>query len=307
MTKANPTVVGGFVVGAIALMIAGVLFFGSASMFAPKVPVVMYFTGSVEGLNTGAVIEFSGVQLGTVTGVTAEVQPDLSIQVVVDGELNPSAVSLGKGVAEPGTPGENFARFIEKGIRAQLTTGSLLTGQKIVSLAFLPDEPAVMRGPNAGEYEIPTVPSEFDVYKAEIADTLLNVFEMCDRRLPPSVRSEPHIRMMMYCVRQHLCDDPPSISSTCYASGQPMTTALRRLHELVSAGMFVKSADDSDKRRSVVRPTADLLSRLERLGSASSRVNRALLQLDVPRRQAGGVGVDRAQRSIKDVPTPRSA
>ncbi len=142
---------------------------------------------------------------------------------------------------------------------------------------------------------------------AEIADTLLNVFEMCDRRLPPSVRSEPHIRMMMYCVRQHLCDDPPSISSTCYASGQPMTTALRRLHELVSAGMFVKSADDSDKRRSVVRPTADLLSRLERLGSASSRVNRALLQLDVPRRQAGGVRVAQAQRSIKDVPTVRSA
>lgn len=175
MTKANPTVVGGFVVGAIALMIAGVLFFGSASMFAPKIPVVMYFPGSVEGLNTGAVIEFSGVQLGTVTGVTAEIQPDLSIQVVVDGELNPNAVSLGKGVEATGTPGENFIRFIERGIRAQLTTGSLLTGQKIVSLAFLPDQPAIMRGPKAGEYEIPTVPSDFDVYKAEIADTLAKI------------------------------------------------------------------------------------------------------------------------------------
>ncbi len=175
MTKANPTVVGGFVVGAIALMIAGVVFFGSASMFSTKVPVVMYFPNSVEGLGTGSAIEFSGVQLGTVTGVTAVVQDDLSIQVVVDGEIDPHSFTLGKGVEAPATPGENFARFIEKGLRAQLTTGSLLTGQKIVSLVFTPDKPAVLRGPKDGEYEIPTIPSDFDVYKAEIADTLAKI------------------------------------------------------------------------------------------------------------------------------------
>lgn len=175
MTKANPTVVGGFVVGAIALMIAGVVFFGSSSMFSPKVPVVMYFPGSVEGLNTGSVIEFSGVKLGTVTGVTAVVQDDLSIQVVVDGQIDPHSFALGKGVAMPTTPGENFEKFIEKGLRAQLSTGSLLTGQKIISLVFMADKPAVMRGPKEGEYEIPTIPSDFDVYKAEIADTLAKI------------------------------------------------------------------------------------------------------------------------------------
>jgi len=175
VTKANPTVVGGFVVGAIALMIAGVVFFGSASMFATKIPVVMYFPDSVEGLNTGSSIEFSGVQLGTITGVKAVVQADLSIQIVVEGEITPASITLGKGVEAPGTPGENFARFIQKGLRAQLTSGSLLTGQKIVSLAFMPDHPAVMRGPNEGEHEIPTVSSEFDIYKAQFADTLAKI------------------------------------------------------------------------------------------------------------------------------------
>lgn len=175
MTKANPTVVGGFVVGAIALLIAGVVFFGSASMFATKIPVVMYFPDSVEGLATGSVMEFSGVQLGTVTAVTAVVQSDLSISIRVDGEITPSAVTLGAGVAEPGTPGENIRQFIDHGMRAQLMTGSLLTGQKIVSLAFMPDQPAVFRDPDGNEWEIPTVQSEFDVYKAQIADTLAKV------------------------------------------------------------------------------------------------------------------------------------
>jgi len=175
VTKANPTVVGGFVVGAIALMIAGVVFFGSASMFATKIPVVMYFPDSVEGLATGSTIEFSGVQLGTVTSVAAVVQPDLSIQIVVKGEITPDSITLGEGVTAAETPGENFSKFIDKGLRAQLTTGSILTGQKIVSLAFLPSQPAVLRSKDKSVFEIPTVESDFDIYKAQIADTLAKI------------------------------------------------------------------------------------------------------------------------------------
>ncbi len=175
MTKANPTVVGGFVVGAIALLIAGVIFFGSASMFAPKIPVVMVFPDSVEGLSTGSSIEFSGVQLGTVTSVTAIVQADLSIQIVVRGNIDPSAISLGAGVAAPQAPGEYFQQFVDKGLRAQLNTGSILTGQKIVSLVVRPDTPAVLLSTVEGGHEIPTVESDFDVYKAQIADTLAKI------------------------------------------------------------------------------------------------------------------------------------
>jgi len=174
VTKANPTVVGAFVIGAIALIIGGVLAFGAASMFARNVPVVMYFSDSVEGLDAGSPIIFRGVQLGTVTGVTAVVQPDLSINIVVAGDLLPSSLKLAQGMELPQTGGK-LQDFIAKGLRAQLQTQSLLTGQKLVALDFMPDQPAVLRGDGKGPAEIPTVESEFDVYKAEIADILKKI------------------------------------------------------------------------------------------------------------------------------------
>jgi paraquat-inducible protein B len=175
VTKANPTVVGAFVIGAIALIIGGVLAFGAASMFARNIPVVMYFKDSVEGLDPGAAIVFRGVQLGTVTGVTAVLQPDLSISIVVAGELLPSSLTLANGMAISDARGQRLGEFIAKGLRAQLQTQSLLTGQKLIALDFMPDLPAVMHGDGKGPAEIPTVPSEFDVYKAEISDILKKI------------------------------------------------------------------------------------------------------------------------------------
>jgi CheY-like chemotaxis protein len=111
---------------------------------------------------------------------------------------------------------------------------------------------------------------------AEVVDALLGVFEMFDRRLPEAVQSEPHVRMMLYSVRQHLSGNMPCISSVCYASGQPLTTALRRLNEIVGAGMLEKVEDPRDKRRTAVRPSTDLLSRLKGLGAVATRVSDAL-------------------------------
>src|SRR5207248_738791 len=50
--------------------------------------------------------------------------------------------------------------MISHGLRAQLKTGSLLTGQRLVSLDFIPDtqQAALVRGPTGGE-ELPTVES----------------------------------------------------------------------------------------------------------------------------------------------------
>lgn len=111
---------------------------------------------------------------------------------------------------------------------------------------------------------------------SEVVDALFSILTLCDRRLPDAVRSESHLRMILYCVRQHLDGQPPCVSSTCYASRLPLTTALRRLQELVAAGMFEKVDDPEDKRRITVRPSDDLLARLEGLTNASSRVCQAL-------------------------------
>jgi paraquat-inducible protein B len=51
--KANPVVIGAFVVGAVALLVLGIVVFGSGRLFADTTPFVMYFTGSVDGLPSG--------------------------------------------------------------------------------------------------------------------------------------------------------------------------------------------------------------------------------------------------------------
>ena len=48
--RANPKLIGGFVLGAIALVIIGLLAFGSGQYFAPKGKAVLYFAGSLAGL-----------------------------------------------------------------------------------------------------------------------------------------------------------------------------------------------------------------------------------------------------------------
>ena len=69
--RANPTLVGVFVVGVVALVIAVILLFGSGDTFAKKNYFTVYFPGSVNGLNVGSPVKFRGVTMGAVTDIKA--------------------------------------------------------------------------------------------------------------------------------------------------------------------------------------------------------------------------------------------
>ena len=68
-TKANPTLIGVFVLGAILIAIGAVFFFGSADLFAKKQTYVSYFTQSISGLSVGSNVKFKGVNIGKVTQI----------------------------------------------------------------------------------------------------------------------------------------------------------------------------------------------------------------------------------------------
>jgi len=70
-SKINPTTIGAFVVGAAVFVVAGALLFGGGRFFQEKLPYVLFFDSSVEGLNVGAPVIFRGVQVGQVTEVSA--------------------------------------------------------------------------------------------------------------------------------------------------------------------------------------------------------------------------------------------
>ena len=136
------------------------------SSFKKKVPYMMHFRGSVRGLNVGAPVKFRGIKVGSVTDIRIKFDPDTNkIQIPVFIELEPERVAPTKKLAADYKEGEALAKMVERGLRAQLETGSLLTGQLFVELEFYPKQPRkkLIFG---GKYpEIPTIPSTMDQFK----------------------------------------------------------------------------------------------------------------------------------------------
>ena len=163
-SKINPTTIGAFVVGAIVLLIAGGLLFGGGKFFQEKLPYVLFFDSSVEGLNTGAPVVFRGVQVGQVTEISAIADPqtfDVRIKVQIE---------LVRGVIQVGEEGQIFKDqrkglqgLIQKGARASLRMQSFVTGLLYVAVDFFPDTPIRLLGLDPTLPEIPTIPSDMDL------------------------------------------------------------------------------------------------------------------------------------------------
>jgi paraquat-inducible protein B len=158
--QANKTVIGIFVVGAIALVVVAVVVLGSGKFFKQTLKAVCYFEGSVGGLNIGAPVVFRGVRIGSVTDVILTLESSKMIFTIpVYIEIEPDKFSV-IGV-RPKQLGENLKKFIDRGLRASLETQSIVTGQMQVGLDLKPDKPAKFAefkyDPKTPE--IPTVPT----------------------------------------------------------------------------------------------------------------------------------------------------
>jgi len=176
--KANPKVIGGFVVGALALAIAGIIIFGGGQFFKKATPMVMFFQGSVGGLAVGAPVTFDGVKIGQVTRVEPvydAAKADVLIPVYI--ELDTQIKTIGP---ESGTVLANLDELIKDGLRAQLVSESMITGQQSVNLSFFnPNKnPIKLVGLVPGMRELPTVASSFDRLKASLNNLLIELNKM---------------------------------------------------------------------------------------------------------------------------------
>ena len=169
--KASPALIGAFVLGAIALAVIGITIFGSGKLFKRTTTFVMYFPGSVDGLNVGAPVKFKGVEIGTVTAIRIRLgeytTQDVRIPVFVK-------IDNARASQEGAQTSDEYVRTLitERGLRAQLQPQSLLTGLLFVQLDLLPDTPIVTVLPPDSPYrEIPTVPTTL----AEVQQTLMRI------------------------------------------------------------------------------------------------------------------------------------
>jgi paraquat-inducible protein B len=180
MSKANPAVVGAFVVGAIALIVIGLLVFGGTGWFVERNRYVAYFPGSVKGLQVGAPVDFRGVTIGQVTQIRVLFDPqEVSARIPVIMELDPTRIEMtGAGEAAQGGDPE---RMIKAGLRAQLQSQSLLTGLLFVNLDFYPDAPVRLVGGDEPYLEIPTIPSGFEQLQQSAGDVAARLPELLDQ------------------------------------------------------------------------------------------------------------------------------
>ena len=179
-SRINPTTIGAFVVGAIVLLIAGALLFGGGKFLQEKLPYVLFFDSSVEGLNVGAPVIFRGVQMGQVTAISAIADPqtyDIRIKVKID---------LVRGTVKVGAEGQGFQdprqamqALLQKGGRATLRMQSFVTGLLYVALDFFPDTPVRLLGLDPSVPELPTIPSDMDQLKSSIQQAMTEL-----RKLP---------------------------------------------------------------------------------------------------------------------------
>ena len=173
--RSNPKLIGAFVVSALALAIAGAIAFGGTQFLVTKHRAILYFEGSVAGLNVGAPVNFRGVKVGTVTSI--EISYDIDKQTMdipVEIEITPDLIHVTSGQRSE----RNIQKLVERGLRAQLVVQSLVTGQASIEFDFHPEAPIRLVGGTTGLPELPTIPSSMAALQANVTAVLEKLSKM---------------------------------------------------------------------------------------------------------------------------------
>lgn len=139
--------------------------------------VLLRFHQTVRGLTVGAPVDFRGVEMGRVRSIdlTYDKQTgDFSPVVMVD--VFPERLAIGEhvrgGKDSAAARVKGIADLVRRGLRAQLRTGSLLTGQLFVALDFFPEAPPVRFDTSADPMELPTVASDLQELYQQVQSIL---------------------------------------------------------------------------------------------------------------------------------------
>ncbi|HLH75999.1 MAG TPA: MlaD family protein [Candidatus Binataceae bacterium] len=164
----SPTLVGLFVLGAIAIAGTAVVILASGRLFTKTFRCVLFFSGDVNGLRVGAPVKFRGVEIGSVSRILLTLDEpgqnhhtqlfNITIPVVI--ELNENRI-LSHGLRIE-NPQRTIKNLVASGLRGQLAIESLVTGMLYVALDMKPGSKPHFVLPQPSVYtEIPTVQTEY--------------------------------------------------------------------------------------------------------------------------------------------------
>ncbi len=210
--------------------------------------VMLRFQGSIRGLAVGAPVDFRGVRLGHVVdvGIDYDTASDTFSAPV-------TAVIYPDRLGNPAFSGKASAtararHLIKRGLRAQLRTGSLLTGQLYVALDFFPSaKPAALTVGKDGLPELPTIPGDMEELQQQLRGILKKLdavpFDDIGRNLnrvlvrldglSADAQREvlPELRAALASIAQTLAADAPA-QQDARAAMRAMAEAARSLKAL---------------------------------------------------------------------------
>jgi paraquat-inducible protein B len=133
------------------------------AVFTTRARAIVEFEGSVRGLAVGSPVEVQGIKIGQVVDfhlVVDAATKKVSVPVVIEIDLN--RVGIINQPADQFGKGALAANLVALGLRAQLRTSNLLTGQLLVALDFFPDAPPAQIVQTDTYPKLPTVPTELE-------------------------------------------------------------------------------------------------------------------------------------------------
>ena len=145
------------------------------------IQVRMMFDESIRGLAVGAPVDFRGFEVGRVTGVGGDIDDKLGVvKMVVDAELYPERlrkISIRKNNVTKSIR-EGLEMLVAGGMRGQLRTGNLVSGQLLVSLDYFKDTPRAAVKWDGNHPILPTIPGSFVKFEQQAAELLTVASEL---------------------------------------------------------------------------------------------------------------------------------
>lgn len=141
--RANPALIGLFVLTGMGLAALSIVLFGSGRLFSHEEEFILYFDDSIGGLDKGAPVMFRGVPIGQVRDIfirfnQAADSPHIPVVIAIDTDrlqrVHNVSVDLGD---------EKVYRtqVDQLGLRGILQQGSFVTGKLFIELDYYPDAP----------------------------------------------------------------------------------------------------------------------------------------------------------------------
>jgi len=200
-----------------------------------KIPYLLNFTSSVRGLAIGAPVEFKGIKLGEVTEISLDLDHnDLAFRIPVLIELQPERIKMIGERTMKGKEGMEF--LVEKGLRAQLKKGNLLTSRLFVDFDVHPKAPVRKIVYGDSYAELPTIPTPMEEISIAVNKIIDDLYKLPLKQIGKDFQNTmANLSKSTELLQKFVQDLDEEVSPAAIASLKQTHTTLSKIDRLLEA------------------------------------------------------------------------